>query len=111
MDDAQLQQLAHIFKVLGEVSRLALLKILMHEHECTVSQLVDKSGLSQANTSKHLKALFHAKLVSCRKLGNHVLYKIQNPLVFHICELCCQNLDQQEAQLFIELRQKWEAKL
>ncbi|MCB1049444.1 MAG: helix-turn-helix transcriptional regulator [Acidobacteria bacterium] len=109
MDSHQLQQIAALFKMLGEPSRLSLLKSLMEHEELTVNQIVAESGLSQANTSKHLKALAQADLVTSRKEGNFVLYRIQNPLVFQLCELCCQNLEQRDAALLQELKQRLEA--
>jgi DNA-binding transcriptional ArsR family regulator len=108
MRDHQLHHIAHLFKVLGETSRLKLLQVLMQRGELSVSQLVATTDLSQANASKQLKALLQAQLIAARKEGNYVFYRIQDPLVTQLCQLCCQSVESNQAQMLATLRKTLE---
>jgi DNA-binding transcriptional ArsR family regulator len=79
---------AERFRVLGEPMRLRILDALRHK-ERTVSDLVDTTGATQANVSKHLTLLFRLGFVSRRKEGTHVYYRVEDPDVFELCDLVC----------------------
>ena len=98
-----LAELAKIFKAMGEVSRLALLKALMEQGELTVGALVDATELSQANVSKHLRHLHQASLVAPRRDGNSIHYRIADDLVYDMCTLCCTRIDEKRAALLRKL--------
>ncbi len=70
---ALFEQLALVAKALGSAARLELLDFLA-QGERTVESLARLSGLSVANTSKHLQQLRHAGLVQARREGLHVHY-------------------------------------
>ncbi|MCC6463763.1 MAG: winged helix-turn-helix transcriptional regulator [Planctomycetes bacterium] len=76
------------FKVLAEPARLHLLNVLM-AGERTVGDLVETTGLNQANVSKHLALLAEAGFVSRRKEGLHAWYVIADSSVFKLCDLMC----------------------
>lgn len=79
------------FRVLGEPSRLRLLQSL-RPSELSVSQLVDATGLAQANASRHLQALAEAGIVGRRREGANVIYFIADPGIFDLCEIVCGSL-------------------
>lgn len=79
------------FRVLGEPSRLRLLQSL-RKSELSVSQLVDATGLAQANASRHLQALADAGIVGRRREGPNVIYFIADPGIFDLCEIVCGSL-------------------
>jgi len=83
-----LDQIAAVFRALGEPSRLAILQTLMPGPR-NVSDLAEAAGLSQANTSKHLAALAAAGLVSRTPQGTQAVYSIADPLVFKLCDTVC----------------------
>lgn len=93
------------FKVLSEPARLRLIMALEHG-ERNVTQLVEKTGVAQANVSRHLQALARAGIVARRKEGNQAYYHIDDPTIFELCRHVCGSLarhfDQQarSAQLF-----------
>lgn len=93
ISEQQLHDMATIFKAMGEVSRLALLRELLKGKSHAVGELADATGLSQANVSKHLKQLALAGLVSASREGNFVRYEIAHPLVKDVCTLCCSHLE------------------
>lgn len=68
-------QFARVGKALGNGNRLELLEFLA-QGERSVEALARVSGLSVANTSQHLQQLRQAGLVSTRKEGLHVYYRL-----------------------------------
>jgi DNA-binding transcriptional ArsR family regulator len=89
-----LEQVAARFKVLAEPLRLELLNA-MREQERTVTELVEATGAGQANVSRHLSLLYGNGLVSRRKEGLNVYYRIADPGIFEMCELVCGSLEQE----------------
>lgn len=66
---------ADVFNAVAEASRRDLLDVL-GEGEATVSELVDRLGLSQPQVSKHLGVLRAVGLVSVRVDGRHRWYRV-----------------------------------
>lgn len=79
------------FKVLSEPARLQLLDVL-REGERTVGELVERTGHSQANVSKHLQMLHRAGFVRRRKEGLFVRYALADRDVFRLCDIMCGRL-------------------
>jgi DNA-binding transcriptional ArsR family regulator len=88
---AALAQVAEYFKVLSEVSRLQVLSCLRSGSK-NVTEIVEATGLNQANVSKHLKILMQAGMVSRHPQGVSVFYEISDPLIFELCEVVCDRL-------------------
>lgn len=68
-------QVARIGKVVCHGHRLELLEYLA-QGERTVEALAKLTGLSVANTSQHLRVMRHSGLVSARKDGLYVYYRL-----------------------------------
>ena len=79
------------FRVLGEPMRLRLLMAL-EAGERNVSELVDATGATQANVSRHLQTLTEAGILGRRKDGLNVYYRIVDPGIFDLCEGVCGSL-------------------
>ncbi len=94
---AALTMVADFFKVLSESSRLQIVCALKKGAK-NVSQIIEITGLGQANVSKHLKLLTQAGIVTRRQQGVNVVYEISNPLVFPLCDLVCNSLAVQISQ-------------
>ena len=97
-----LEMVADRFKVLGEPMRLRLIHTLMNG-ESTVGSLVEKTGATQANVSRHLQTLTQAGILARRKDGLHVYYRIEDTSILDLCEHVCQGLRRQSearAQIF-----------
>ena len=69
------EAIGRVALALGSAGRLQLLE-LVAQGERSVEALAAMTGLSVANTSKHLQTLRQAGLVSTRKAGLHVYYSI-----------------------------------
>ena len=80
------------FKVLGEPARLEILSQL-RDQEMTVSELVDATGMGQANVSKHLALLLSLGFVARRKEGLFAYYRLADPRVFQLCDLMCARIE------------------
>ncbi len=92
MTPALLDQLAERFKALGEPARLQLLSAL-RQREQTVSQLVQSTGLGQANVSKHLQLLCSAGFIARRRAGIFAFYTLADDGVFALCDLMCGRIE------------------
>ncbi|MBF0214405.1 MAG: metalloregulator ArsR/SmtB family transcription factor [Magnetococcales bacterium] len=77
---ALFDQLARVGKAVGQGHRLVLLDYLA-QGERSVEALAGLTGLSVANTSKHLQQLRQAGLVVARKEGLYVHYRLSDPEV------------------------------
>jgi DNA-binding transcriptional ArsR family regulator len=86
-----LELVAHRFKVLAEPARLAILNSL-RARELTVSDIVDQTGLGQANVSKHLQLLYSHGFITRRKDGLYAYYALADRRVFTLCDLMCDSL-------------------
>ncbi|HSR14625.1 MAG TPA: metalloregulator ArsR/SmtB family transcription factor, partial [Gemmatimonadales bacterium] len=82
------------FRTLGEPMRLRILDGL-RSGELSVGELVDRTGGGQANISKHLQILLSAGLVSRRKAGTTVYYRLTDPTVFQLCDIVCGRVEEQ----------------
>ena len=99
-----LRLIADFFKVLSEVSRLNIVCALRSGQK-NVTQIIDATGLGQANVSKHLKILAQAGIVTRNQQGINVFYQIANPFVFELCDLVCNSLSVQIEQQSQQLEQ------
>lgn len=87
-----LELIAERFKALAEPARLQILTCL-RAGELTVGELVEETGLGQANVSKHLQLLHGTGFVSRRKDGLYVYYALADKSVFQLCDLMCGRLE------------------
>ncbi len=97
LSPAALGLMANFFKVLSEVSRLQIVCSLKTGAK-NVSEIVEETGLGQANVSKHLNMLTKAGIVAREQKGICVYYQIANPFLFELCDLVCDALTAQFQQ-------------
>jgi len=91
-----LAAIAERFKVLGEPARLQILQTL-RGGERTVSELVEGTGMGQANVSKHLQLLLAHGFVVRRKEGLYAWYRLADQDVFRLCDIMCGGLERDVA--------------
>lgn len=94
LSDELLERIAERIKALADPTRLKILHQLQ-EGEICVGDLADRVGGSQANVSKHLAVLRKAGLVTCRRDGMNVCYRVADESAFTICRLVCDALVRQ----------------
>ena len=92
LNDQALDIVARRFAVLAEPMRLRLIQSLF-AGEKNVTELVEATGGTQANVSRHLQTLTTAHILGRRKEGLQVFYSISDPTVPKLCELVCGGLE------------------
>lgn len=92
LNEDALQLVAARFAVLSEPMRLRLIQSLF-EGERNVTDLVEATGGTQANVSRHLQTLTAAHILARRKEGLQVFYRISDPTIPKLCELVCGSLE------------------
>lgn len=80
------------FKALAEPARLQILNAL-RRGELVVNDLVEETGLGQANVSKHLQLLHGLGFVNRRKDGLFVYYALADRSVFELCDIMCGQME------------------
>jgi DNA-binding transcriptional ArsR family regulator len=85
------QQVAEYFSLLSEPMRLRLLHLLRDEEKC-VQELVEATQTSQANVSKHLKVMWQAGILSRRSEGTCAYYRVEDEMIFELCNRVCDRL-------------------
>jgi DNA-binding transcriptional ArsR family regulator len=98
-----LQAVAQRFKILAEPARLEVLNVL-REGPLNVSELIEATGLNQANLSKHLQILHAGGFVVRRRDGLFVIYDIADASVFTLCDVMCGQLKRQATAQARQLR-------
>jgi DNA-binding transcriptional ArsR family regulator len=84
--------IADRFKALAEPARLQILQSL-RAGEKTVTQLVEETGLGQANVSKHLQVLYATGFITRRKQGLFVHCALSDRDVFKLCDIMCGRIE------------------
>ena len=85
------QQVAEYFSILSEPMRLRILNLLRDGEKC-VQELVEATQTSQANVSKHLKIMWQAGILSRRSEGTSAYYRVEDDMIFELCNLVCDRL-------------------
>jgi DNA-binding transcriptional ArsR family regulator len=86
LTDAELERIALHFKLLGEPMRLKILQAVCKK-PLAVGEIVEATGATQANVSKHLALLASAGIVTREKAGQCVYYGMKDQLTVKMCEL------------------------
>ena len=92
-DEELLYELADLFKVFGDTTRIKILYALM-AREMRVADLAEVIGASQSAVSHQLRTLKQARLVKFQRDGKNVIYSLSDDHVYtvlaqgmtHICE-------------------------
>jgi ArsR family transcriptional regulator len=86
MDKKIFEMHAEICKVFTSPRRLEIINLL-RDGEKTVNELAELAGVLQANISQHLAVLRQNNVVTTRREGPNVYYKIANPKILQACDL------------------------
>jgi DNA-binding transcriptional ArsR family regulator len=92
MSEELMLLVAERFKALSDPARLRLLTAL-REGKRTVGELVDETGLGQANVSKHLARLHQLGFVTRQRDGLHIQYGLADRDVLKLCDLMCGRIE------------------
>lgn len=86
MDKKIFEMHAEICKVFTNPKRLEIISLL-RDGEKTVNELTELAGVPQANISQHLTVLRQNNVVTTRRNGANIYYKIANPKILQACDL------------------------
>ena len=78
-----IEDMADLFKVLGDVTRTKILSLL-EKQELNVSKISEYVGLPMSAISHQLRILRQAKLIKPRKVGKEVYYYLDDEHVSSI---------------------------
>lgn len=92
-DEELLYDLADLFKVFGDTTRIKILYALMAQDLC-VADLAEAIGATQSAVSHQLRTLKQSRLVRAKRDGKNVIYSLSDGHVHtmlaqgmtHICE-------------------------
>ena len=79
---------ARYFGLLSEPTRLRILHTICQD-ERSVSAIVAATGATQTNVSRHLGLMLSAGVVSRRREGTTVYYRVADPEFVEICRSVC----------------------
>lgn len=87
------QRMAEFISFLADPNRLRILSILAEEEMC-VGDLALAVGMNESAVSHQLRILRTIRLVSFRKQGRHVFYRLQDDHVFNFYQAVVEHLDE-----------------
>ena len=92
-DDDTLFDLAELFKVFGDSTRVRILYALMQSEMC-VCDIAELLDMTQSAISHQLRVLKQSKLVKNRREGKSIIYSLADHHVFSIIEQCMTHINE-----------------
>ena len=86
MEEKMFQMHAEVCKSMANPTRLKIMSLL-REGEKGVEELREKLKLPKANLSQHLSVLRQRRIVSTRREGLNIYYKVTNPKMIKACDI------------------------
>ena len=71
---------AEVCKIFSNSTRLEILNLL-RDKEMSVTELIEKTRLSQVNISQHLSIMKSKGIVTSNRKGKNIYYKLINPKI------------------------------
>lgn len=81
-DDSIMEQLAKLYSVFGDTTRIKILFALAVEEEMNVSDLSKAAGMTQSAVSHQLMILRNVSLVKTRREGRQIFYSLCDDHVY-----------------------------
>jgi DNA-binding transcriptional ArsR family regulator len=89
--DPVFDAVAAYFSVLSEPTRLKIMHAVCNG-EKTVSQIVAETGATQTNVSRHLGLMHRHGVLSRRREGTQVIYRVADPTMVELCRTVCNRI-------------------
>ena len=87
------QRMAEFFSLLGDANRLRIVSILAIKERC-VGDLAAALEMSESAVSHQMRVLRAMGLVSYRKQGRHVFYRLQDRHILDLYHAVAEHLDE-----------------
>ncbi|MBL7071093.1 MAG: winged helix-turn-helix transcriptional regulator [Candidatus Omnitrophica bacterium] len=85
-EEKMFQMHAEVCKSMASPTRLKVMNLL-REGEKSVEELRERLRLPKANLSQHLSILRQRRIVSTRRSGLNIYYKVTNPKMIKACDI------------------------
>ncbi len=92
------EQFARVAKAIANVHRLEMVDVLA-QGERSVDDLAREVDLAVANASQHLQALREAHLVTSRREGLRIYYRLADPSIFRLVQIIREVAERQLAEV------------
>ena len=92
-DETELYDLAELFKVFGDSTRIRILFVLFEAEVC-VCDLAQALNMTQSAISHQLKILRQNKLVKSRRSGKSIFYSLADEHVRTIIAQGCEHIEE-----------------
>lgn len=92
LPDALVDEVARRFFLLGDPTRLRVVRALHDVGESSVQEVADAAGTTLANASQHLARLREGGIVQRRRAGKTVRYSISDPTIEALCVTVCDSV-------------------
>ena len=93
-EETELYDLAELFKVFGDSTRIRILTVLFGEEMC-VCDIAEALSMNQSAVSHQLRVLKNAKLIKNRKEGKQVFYSLADDHVSTILAMGLEHIEEQ----------------
>ena len=93
LDEDELIEMAELFKMFGDSTRIKILSLLFEGEKC-VQELTEASGSSQSAVSHQLRLLKQARLVRSRRSGKQIFYTLADDHVKTILGMAKEHLEE-----------------
>ena len=90
-NDVLIQRIAMFFSVLGDSTRVKIINMLSEEELC-VSDIVEKTDISQSAVSHQLRILKQNNLVKFRRDGKNIYYSLDDGHVKDIFKITVEHI-------------------
>jgi DNA-binding transcriptional ArsR family regulator len=99
LPDSLVDEVARRFALLGDPTRLRVVRTLHDLGECSVQEVADATGTTMANASQHLARLRDTGIVQRRRVGKTARYSISDPTIEALCATVCDSIRQRAMAL------------
>ena len=93
-EETELYDLAELFKVFGDSTRIRILFMLFEGEEISVGELAETLSMTQSAISHQLKILKANKLIKSRRSGKQVYYSLADMHVRTIIEQGLEHIEE-----------------
>ena len=101
MDKKIFELQANICQTMANAKRLEIISVLC-DREVSVGEIAEKMDIRTANLSQHLSIMKTKGILTSRRDGVHIYYRIANPKVVKACNLMKEiMIEQMEAQAIL----------
>ncbi len=84
-------EVAQYFSVMSEPTRLKIIHAIC-QAERTVTEIVEATGSTQSNISRHLNLMHRHGLLSRRREGNQIYYQMADDTMTELCRTACNRI-------------------